>query len=145
MAKVSEFKTDVEGAEKGKWFTLRAKTDDSPALRVRIRASTSKTYRTAQQKLQRQYRGKFIAGHGVLSTEDQDEFDVTLCVNAVVVGWEGLEADDGTAIPYSRQNVKDVLTEFAQLRREIFAWAQSEENFRPAELVAEELKDMGKT
>lgn len=151
MAKLSEeFATDEEGAKNGKWFTLRPekgrKLKDgetlkpgevpySPALRVCIRAATSKPVRHEEQKLHKKLRPATIANGGYMDVETQDDFEIGLCFGAVVTGWEGVENDDGTPIPFSRATVKDVVTKFPQLRREILAWSRSEENYRPAEAV----------
>lgn len=158
MAKLSEeYASDEEGAKNGKWFTLRpakgkplqpgetlkpGEVPYSPALRVCIRGGTSKPVRHEEQKLHKKLRPATIANGGYMDVETQDEFEIGLCFGAVVTGWEGVDDDNGNPVPYSRANVKELVTKFPQFRREILAWCRSEENFRPAESAKADLDKM---
>ncbi len=59
--------------------------------------------------------------------------DIQFFVENVMVSWEGLIDDDGNAVPYSKENALEILTQQGeaghQLYRELFASSLDSKNF----------------
>jgi hypothetical protein len=133
MARLDEFELDTSAVEDGKWFDIRPATSTAKAMRWRLRSVASKKFRTTENKLVKEFRKDFIANGGNhLAPDRQDDYDALLLTDGAVVDWEGVEEKDGTEIRFSRKNALRVVTEYPRLRRELFMWARSDENFKPA-------------
>lgn len=61
------------------------------------------------------------------------ENDIQFFVDNVLVSWDGLVDDDGNAVPYSKENAMEILTQQGeaghQLYRELFASSLDSKNF----------------
>lgn len=118
--KLAELAVDVNRAENGAWVN---DVPDLPGLRLKVRASNNADWRRLQMMLfDKLPRKKKLSGR-----VDPDETDriITQClIDACLLDWDGLEDDDGKAIPYSKQMAEKLLMEPEYRRfRDAVAWA----------------------
>jgi hypothetical protein len=96
--KLSSIKIDSKLAEQGDWVDG---IPDLPGIRIKARGTNNTDYRLLEAKLVRE-----IPRHqrieGVLPA-DQDRIAGRLMLETVVIDVEGLEAEDGTPMKYTRE------------------------------------------
>ena len=102
---------DAHAIEQGEWV------DDLPGLdgvRVLVRGIGNADYRRLQAKLMRKVTpAESING---MSPERGDEITTKLLAETVLLGWEGIEDDDGAPLAYSKEKAVELLADPA-LRR----------------------------
>ena len=94
-------------------------------LSLRVRGIGNATFRRMQSKLiDALPRARRVGGR--IDPTDQDKITGQCLVVAVLLDWKGLEADDGSALPYSREDATRFLTEPAYRRfRDAVVWAST--------------------
>lgn len=120
--KITELAVDADRAENGAWV------DDIPeveGLRLKVRGTNNKDWRKLQAKLMDVVPRKQRIG-GRIDPEQQDAIISKCLLNACLLDWAGLENDDGTQIPYSKQMAEKLLTDPQYRRfRDSVIWAAS--------------------
>lgn len=97
--KLTEIKIDSTKRDNADWV------DNIPELqgvRLKVRAAENKDWRKLRQVLVDSIPRKYKVG-GRLRPEDQDNLISTLLRDAALVDWEGLENEDGSPLPYSKE------------------------------------------
>lgn len=120
--KLSEIKRDVQAIEQGQWV---GDIPEMPGLRLKVRGQNNADWRRIQSKLVADVpRYKRIGGR--IDQDEQDRISSTLFQSACLIDWDGLEDDEGNAIPYSKDKAGDLLTlpEFRAFRDAV-AWAST--------------------
>lgn len=120
--KMSELALDAERQENGAWV------DEIPeveGLRLKVRGQLNVDWRRLQARLMDAVPRKKRVG-GRLDPDEQDRIMSSCLLNACLLDWEGLEDDEGNAIPYSKQMAQKLLTEpeFRRFRDSV-VWAAS--------------------
>lgn len=112
--KLSDLKVDPDRIEQGAWI------DNIPEmgeLRLKVRGINNSDYRRMQSKLLAAVPRQKRLG-GFMDPEEQDRV-ISMCLHAtVLLDWDGIQAEDGTPIPYSKELAKDLMTmpEFQRIR-----------------------------
>jgi hypothetical protein len=106
MAKMSKFRLDIETVERGRWVDWR------DGVRLLIASVDSPAYVRASREYFRENREACAEAFG----EDQNTralFDALRPVFAktILLGWEGIDDEDGNPIPYSPENALTFLTD----------------------------------
>jgi hypothetical protein len=135
--KMKDVAVDADRAEAGAWVK---DIPDMEGLRLKVRGANNKDWRRTQMKLiQATPRKRRMSGN--LDPDDSDRITTLCLLNTSLLDWEGLEDDDGKAIPYSREMAEKLLTEPDFRRfREAAAWAA---NWVAEQSVAEVEEDAG--
>lgn len=131
-----KFKTDPEAEREGQWVTIDT-TEDGRPIRFRIRSADSDKVRKVANDLAKKNRGKFIAAGSQLTPELEDSTTIEILVQGIVVTWENVDAEDGSLLPYSKENARKLFTDLRELRKELNVLAATAETFRARELVEE--------
>jgi hypothetical protein len=120
------FYVNEEKSIDGVWFPY----EDAEFLVARSR---SRKYRAEIERLSRKYRRQIELG--TLSREKNEEIVTRAMANAILNGWKGSVAldDDGTQLPYSRENAFLLLTEFPDFRELVSSWSQDIEAYQTDE------------
>ena len=108
MSLARKFKSSSKSANEGINITLEdcINTDGTiPTFKVRRNSMQNKLYAKAIMELN----DKALAKYGVTSidqlTPEQNEAeDLGVFIDAVLVGWENVELEDGIKFPYSKEN-----------------------------------------
>ncbi|MGN6549760.1 MAG: hypothetical protein ACTHJ3_07695 [Pararhizobium sp.] len=120
--KLSEMKVDAAAVEQGEWIGDIPEMGD---LRLKVKGVPNKAFRNLQAKLiQALPRGKRVGGQ-----VDADEMDriTGICLQeTVLLDWSGVEDEDGSAVPYSKEKAGALLTDpqFSRFRVAV-QWAAS--------------------
>ncbi len=99
--KLSNLSTDHELEQEGAWV------DIDEGARIKVAYTGSRRFREAAFK--RQNRGGFRQTRRTFAAEDKAT--ISLLVKDVLLDWDGIEDDDGNAIPYSQAKALELLTE----------------------------------
>lgn len=110
--KMKDMAVDTDRVENGAWV------DDIPemeGLKLKVRGSNNVDWRRLQARLVDAVPRKKRPG-GRLDPDEQDRVIALCLLNTCLLDWDGLEDDDGKALPYSKQMANTLLTE-PQYRR----------------------------
>lgn len=120
--KITELAVDADRAENGAWV------DDIPevqGLRLKVRGSNNADWRRLQARLMDAVPRKKRIG-GRLDPDEQDSIISRCLINCCLLDWQGLENDDGSELPYSKQMAEKLLTDPQYRRfRDSVIWAAS--------------------
>lgn len=105
---IGKFKTSPKLVNEGIKIAVKewGNTDGTiPVFTVRRASMQNKAYAKAIRELN----DKVLLKYGVASTDDltdaqNEEIDLDVFIDAVLVGWENLEIEDGVKYEYSREN-----------------------------------------
>jgi hypothetical protein len=122
--KLSGIKTDPTKETSGVWFPV------GNGARVLVARITSPKYEEYLRKLGKPY-GRAIRA-GQIDNEAIEEITKKALAKHILLGWEGLENEDGTPIEYSLETAYKILTdpEYKDFYRMILDFAQDAEAFR---------------
>jgi len=101
--KLSNLKIDSSKLEQGDWI------GDIPGLgdiRLRVRGLGNDDYRRRQSEL-----SAALPRHMRKEPAEQDKVMNTLIVETLLEGWENVEDDTGAPLPFTRENVLEILAD----------------------------------
>lgn len=118
--KLGEFKVDAAKVEHGAWVD---NIPEMEGLRLLVRGANNVQWRKLQRRLMDAVPRKKRIG-GRLDPDEEDRITSTCLHQACLEGWEGLQNDDGTPLPYSKEVAHDLLfkPEFRRFRDGVL-WA----------------------
>lgn len=120
--KLTDLAVDTDRAENGAWV---GDIPEVQGLRLKVRSSSNADWRRLLAKLTEAVPRKKRLG-GRIDPEEQDKIISSCLMNTCLLDWEGLQNDDGTDIPYSKEMAKKLLTEPQYRRfRDSVVWAAS--------------------
>jgi hypothetical protein len=105
--KLSESVVNVQAIEDGAWVD---NIPELPGVRIKTRGSNNKAWRRKSASLFDTIPRNKKVGNRV----DPDELDrimTTLLVECGIIDWEGIENDDGSPVPFSRDVAKKLLAD----------------------------------
>lgn len=111
--KMSQLAIDPIKVEEGDWVE---NIPELEGVRLRTKGAGNKVWRRLSDQLIRSLpRAKKVDG---ISPEDQDRINALLLRDAALMDWEGIEAEDGKPLPYSKDKANELLTkpEFVKFR-----------------------------
>jgi hypothetical protein len=122
--KLSAFKTNPDKEEKGVWV------DAGAGLRLRIARMNNPAFdefiRKAAKPLASQLR------LGTLEVKTAEELTARAMSRHVLLGWENLQNDDGSDIPFSQDKAYELLTTHRDFFRMVSDFANDASLFRDA-------------
>lgn len=131
MARLASlFKTDPVKEEQGTWMPV------AQGVEIRVRSQQSETARNVSKQLLSRYRAALAVGAS-LSAEQNTDFEVEFVANALATDWKGMTDGEGAteaAMACTVENVRMLARELPHLRRQILAYSDSLENYRPDKL-----------
>ncbi len=113
------YKTDPTKEEEGTWMTA------AEGVEFRVRSQQSETARTVSKQLLSKYQAALAVGAS-LSQEQNKQFEIEFCALALVTDFKGL--DD---MACTEMNVRNLVTELPNLRRQIWSYSDKLDNYRP--------------
>lgn len=131
----SQYETDTESEETGKWVEFRG------GARIRVRSDNSTKARNWYAATAKKQRNLIASNGGILPPKLSDQNDIDLLTEALISGWDPVTILDrsGQEIPFTKENVRQLMTDLPSLRRDILYIARSDETFRSqAEEAAKE-------
>lgn len=136
--KVSGLKVNVEALEQGAWVD---NIPEMEGLRLKVRGIGNKDWRKLQARLFDSVPRKKRIG-GRLDPDEQDRITTTCLRECGLVDWDGLENEDGSALPYSKEMAGKLLAdpEMAKFRDGVL-WACSIVADQDAEYVKDAAKN----
>lgn len=132
MGLYQRYKTDERLETEGTWV------DFGDGVRFRILSEHSPKLRGLRKTQQKKYRNYLLAMDVPPHIEDTMQVEQAV---AAVAGWDGVTDEAGKALPYTAENVRKVLTDLRDLRRDVLFASGTAETFKPSEVV----EAMGKT
>ena len=120
--KLSEITVDAARIEDGEWVE---NIPEMEGLSLRVRGIGNAPFRRMQSRLiDALPRNRRVGGR--IDPADQDRITGQCLAATVLLDWKGLEADDGSALPYCTEEAKKFLTEPAYRRfRDAVVWAST--------------------
>lgn len=118
--KFSSLKRDLEKVEAGEWIK---NIPGCEGLEVLVRGSNNKDWRRMVQRLLSAVpRNKRVGG--VTDPDEMDRITSTVILQTALLDWKGIEDDDGTPVPFSKEKAKAYLfdAEVSDFRDGV-AWA----------------------
>lgn len=128
--KISEAKIDPVKLEEGAWV---ANIPELEGVKFKVRGAGNRDWRKLQNRLYDSVpRNRRVGGR--LDPKDQDNINAQCLLKTSLLDWDGLEEDDGSKIPFSRERAEELLSkpEYSKIRDGVL-WA--------ATFVAEQNKD----
>jgi hypothetical protein len=110
--KLNEVAVDVDRLEKGDWVN---DIPDMQGVRFKVRGANNMDWRKLQSTLIDAVPRKHKAG-GRITPQANDDIMTKLFVNCCLLDWDGLENNDGSPIPFSKEKALELLTN-PELRR----------------------------
>lgn len=120
--KISNFKTNVDGEKNGVWV------DYAEGTRFKIASVESPAYTRRLTELCKPHRNRIKSDR--IDPEVLEKLVIQAFSEHILLGWEGLEGDDGSAIEYSPSKAKELLTNYPRLFRDIREIANDEGIFQ---------------
>ena len=136
MSLKTTFGTNQKAEREGAWIEICSNADGSIArIKIARAGRRNKAYTKAMEKETRPYRAIL----NDLDTKTDDKITNTVLVSAIILDWEHMQVDEGTDLPFTKENALQVLTQFPDLADLINRKAWEAETFR-----AEQLEDEAK-
>lgn len=104
--KLNDVKVDSNRIEAGAWID---ELSECPGLRLRVRGQGNKEWRKLQTKLLDAVPRKKRVNR--LDYDEGERITNLLLLNTALLDWDGLQDNDGNAIPYSRDMAEQLLTD----------------------------------
>ncbi len=121
-----KFQTDTSLEETGVWMEF------APGVFFCVRSSDSNAARNEANAIAKARRPKVLMHGGLLPAKDADELEIRLVANALVTGWRGVTDAEGKDLPYTKENLRRIITDLPHLRREIVAMSNLTETYKQA-------------
>lgn len=114
--KLSALKIDAEKLEQGAWV---GNIPELEGVRFKVRGLGNTDFKRLQNRLIMAIPRK--NRRNGLSVEDQTRIESRCVVDTILLDWDGLEDDDGRAMPFSKELAADLLADpdMARLREGI--------------------------
>lgn len=103
--RISELEVDQKVVEEGKWVS---NIPELPGVRLKVRGANNKDWRRMGQRLVNALPRKFRM-NGVIDPDESDRISAMILLNTGLLDWEGIEADDGSPIPYDKKRAAQYL------------------------------------
>ena len=120
------FKTDQNLATQGIWLDY-----GGFKILVAYAGETNTNYRRVLASKMRPYLRQLKMG--TLSDEKAHALYTEVYAESVILGWEGMEDEEGKKLPFTKENVIKVMNDLPALFRDIEAQAQELSLFRAGE------------
>lgn len=127
--KISKFRTDGDAELNGVWC------DIGSGARLLIARAGNSRHKATLERLYAPYRTLVLANEKV-PEEANDRVQCTAAASALLLGWEGLEGDDGQPIPYSVEKATELLLTLPDFRELVSTLALDRERFVAGERAA---------
>lgn len=115
--------TDPTLEAEGAWLIV-------PGGRLKVARWLNPIHRAALDRLREPF-APILAVGGKMAQADADAVNVQAGAEAILLGWESVEDDDGKAVPYSIEAASGYLG-IKDLRDLVFGFSMNLENFRKA-------------
>lgn len=103
--KISELEVDPKLIEEGKWV---GNIPELTGVRLKVRGANNKDWRRLAQRLINAVPRK-LRVNGILDPDEADRISATILLMTGLLDWEGIDADDGTSIPYDKKKAAQYL------------------------------------
>lgn len=115
--KLSEVKVDSDRIEQGAWVP---DISECPGLKLKVRGQGNKDWRRLQSRLLDAVPRKKRVNR--LDYDEGERITNRLLLDTCLIDWDGLQDDDGNAIPYSKEMAETLLTDpdFRKFRDAVF-------------------------
>jgi Na+/phosphate symporter len=107
--KFSEFATDIESEENGRWFEL------GEGASIRLRSFQSKVSQDVREALEAPYLALKRANKAIPSAE-QETLLIKQMAKAIIVDWKGFMDDEDQEVAYSVKVAEEKLTSYREFR-----------------------------
>ena len=117
--KLSEIAVNIDAIETGRWVSVAR---FMPGVRLKVRGLENTDYRRLREKLVSSIpRAERIKGVDTLAME---AISGRLLAETVLVGWDGIEGDDGAPLAYSKDRALQIISDPALVTfRNAVEWA----------------------
>lgn len=131
MKVFARYKTDVGAELNGAWIAI------GDGAELLVARAHNDNHQAALKRLQKPYTAVLNAG-GEIPKDKREAMAVEAMVETILLGWRGLQDEDGAEIPYTRENAVRLLTELPDFRATVAEIATTHETFRAEALKAAE-------
>ena len=130
MPKIGALRIDTKTANEGRWVEY----PEVPGMRFKIARYGNAAFKRAVDKIMRPVRSVV----STMSTERLTEMQWPAVARHVLVGWDGIEDDDGNEIPYSPQKAEEFLRDerYAALTEWVLAESRNDAAITESEVKA---------
>ena len=130
----NRYATDKSAEQDGQWVGF-GDNEKGGQIEIKIRSSDSDRCRDIANRLAKRNRTAYIAAGNTMTPKLEDMTHIEMCATAYVADWRGVLDEKGNEIPYSVQAVREMVTEYRELRKEIIGYANMAETFRAKEVL----------
>lgn len=104
--KLSDIAVNANAIEQGRWVSVG---HVMPGVRLKVRGLENTDYRRLRNRLIAEIpRGERLKGADILTLE---KINGQLLSETVLVGWDGIEADDGRPLPFNKEKALQVIND----------------------------------
>jgi hypothetical protein len=121
--KFSEFATDIESEEDGKWFELGGGT------KIKLRSFQSKKSQDVREALEAPYLALKRSGKGIPQS-DQETLLIRQMAQAIIAGWEGFKDDDDNDVKFSAKVAEEKLATYREFRNLVAKLVTDDDAFK---------------
>lgn len=127
--RISKFKTDATAESKGTWVDI----GDGAKLLVARAGGSNKAYRDFVDAQLKPYRRQIQ--QNTLSNDIFETVTINALAETVLLGWAGIQDDDGTEIQFTKATAKQLLKELPDFRDVVSNIANEMSSFRREEVA----------
>lgn len=127
--KLSRFTTDSTLELNGVWV------DIGEGAKLLVARVGNPRYRERLRALMKPYKRQIRTD--TLPEDLSEDMVLRAFSETILLGWEGLEDDNGAAVPYSREKAYELLRDLRDFRAMVAEIAQEQEAYRAVEAEAE--------
>jgi hypothetical protein len=118
----ARFATDQDKEESGVWV------DFGEGIKVKVRRLKSRASQDARKELDKPFANEIRRGK--LSTDVAEDLLIKQIAWGVIADWQGVDDENGTPLPYSREAAYQILKKLPDFRDEVFAVSVDSEGFK---------------
>lgn len=123
MPSLKAIRLDTAAMDSGVWSTFYTDPETRKSIRVKLISSTSVLFSRAISKMTKARAQEIKRLHGNLPAEEIEKIQREAVGSVLIVDWEGIEEDDGTVIPFSREKAIEFMTDRSYT--EFYEWVSN--------------------
>lgn len=123
MPSLKQIRLDVDAMDQGVWSTFYTDPKTKKSIQVKIISSSSVAFSRCISKMTKARAQDIKRLGGNLPAEEIENIQREAIGSVLIADWSGIEEDDGTPIPFSREKAIEFMTD--RTYTEFYEWVSN--------------------